>query len=138
MKKFTPVLNANTTPPIYGWFHNGEITSDFPKDGGIFFKKGSFLEKSLSKEQLKDITKPKYSLDYVVEYLGRSHEDEQEKFLEEVKEMAKHFNVKILRELPVEKQPRYTKEDLENSFNTGRNSFETKDFEDYYTRVLKK
>lgn len=137
LKKFCPELNKNTTPPIHFWSHKGKVTSEFPKEGGVFLKKGSFLEKSLSKEQLKHITKPKSSLDYAVEYLGRSREDEQEKILEEVKEMAKYFNVKILRELPVEKQPRYTKEDLEKAFNESRLTnpiigFKHNDFEEYF------
>jgi|SRR6478736_1775759 len=95
----------------------------------------------LTKEDLKSITQPKANpvLKYVVEYLGRSREDEQERFLEEVKEMSKYFNAKVLNEIPVEKRKIYSQEDLKIAFEASRQDIMGltlfRDFEEYLKSI---
>lgn len=132
--------NEDIPKPISCWMYKGNITSEFPVlklDDYPIEKTSKRIIESLSKEQLKDITKPTVPKNFL------------DKWLDEGIHVTEYgvrpiYNFKLLEELKNYEPPhpdkvkKYTKEDLENAFNTGRNSFETIDFTDYYTRVIKK
>lgn len=123
---------------IASWLANSACTM-------MELNNNSSTQKSLSKDQLKDITNPNKAENIVLEYLGRTREEDQKRFSDDLKESLKHFDhIKIFSEIHPDEMHKYSKKDLEKAFNEGRKLSPLKglfthlkhsSFEDYFKTI---